>query len=355
MKNILNEELNYMKYLFDYQRGKVISEQTTNKVLGKDGCEKGFYRDCTTKTCVKTPKGSVIVYTQEEFDKEQKIYEISKEHNRKGLHHMKVENEWAKKSGWTPSRIPEACGTQDFLEVGLPSGKEKVVEGTPTLYNGVYYKHFEIINQNPAACGGTSGIGNGIKLSSYKNDLIKKGLRLSGMCIWICEGCYYPLLKITKPILGCLETPVTEFSSVTTTTTPIPSPTPTPIPSPQPVVSTIPEPTNTIEYPEYNPPLVKKSFGYDPKGKILNPFDNKNHYGGFYPKYTKKMKEIEKYYYGYDDENGNHIDGEIEKAKKQNRRINFLKPFSKDDKSSQQTYNDEFDQYLQTKNLTDVK
>ena len=36
MKNIVNEELNYMKYLFDYQRGKVISEQTTNKLLEKD-------------------------------------------------------------------------------------------------------------------------------------------------------------------------------------------------------------------------------------------------------------------------------------------------------------------------------
>ena len=70
MKNIVNEELNYMKYLFDYQRGKVISEQTTNKVLEKDGCEKGFYRDCTTKTCVKTPKASVIVYSQEEFEKD---------------------------------------------------------------------------------------------------------------------------------------------------------------------------------------------------------------------------------------------------------------------------------------------
>ena len=173
------------------------------------------------------------------------------------------------------------------------------------------------------------------------------------MCIWICEGSYYPLLKITKPILACLETPVTEFSSVTTTTTPIPSPTPTP--KPQPVVSTIPEPTNTIEYPEYNPPLVKKSFGYDPKGKILNPFDNKNHYGGFYPKYTKKMREIEKYYYGYDDQNGNHIDGEIEKAKKQNRRINFLKPFSNDDTSSQKTYNDEFDEYLKKRNQASIK
>jgi hypothetical protein len=349
MKNIVNEELNYMKYLFDYQRGKVISEQTTNKVLEKDGCEKGFYRDCTTKTCVKTPKASVIVYSQEEFEKEQKIYQISKEHNRKGLHYAKVDNEWAKKSGWTPANFPAPCGTQDFLEVGLPSGKEKVVQGTPRLYNGVYYKNFDIINQNPSACG------NGIKLSSYKNDLKKKGLRLSGMCIWICEGSYYPLLKITKPILACLETPVTEFSSVTTTTTPIPSPTPTPTPKPQPVVSTIPEPTNTIEYPEYNPPLVKKSFGYDPKGKILNPFDNKNHYGGFYPKYTKKMREIEKYYYGYDDQNGNHIDGEIEKAKKQNRRINFLKPFSNDDTLSQKTYNDEFDEYLKKRNQASIK
>jgi hypothetical protein len=67
------------------------------------------------------------------------------------------------------------------------------------------------------------------------------------------------------------------------------------------------------------------------------------------------MKEIQKYYYGYDDEDGNYIDGEIEKAKKQNRRINFLKPFSKDDISAQQTYNDEFDQYLQSRNQASIK
>ncbi len=66
---VINEELNYIKYLFAYQRGKVISEQKTPPTLEKDGCEKGFYRDCTTKECVEKPKNTIVVYTQEDFDK----------------------------------------------------------------------------------------------------------------------------------------------------------------------------------------------------------------------------------------------------------------------------------------------
>ena len=157
---------------------------------------------------------------------------------------------------------------------------------------------------------------------------------------------YYVHKKVTptpSPESKPLEEPSKPTPTSTTTVSSDNTETPTP------------DSTNTIEYPEYNPPLKKTSFGYDPKGKILNPFDNKKHYGGFYPKYTKKMKEIEKYYYGYDDQNGNHIDGEIETAKKQNRKINFLKPFSDDDISSQQTYNNEFDQYLQSRNQASLK
>ena len=56
---ILLEELNYIKYLFGYQKGKVISEQKTPKKLGVDGCENGLYFDCTTKQCIKKPEPDV--------------------------------------------------------------------------------------------------------------------------------------------------------------------------------------------------------------------------------------------------------------------------------------------------------
>ncbi len=81
MKNIVNEELNYMKYLFGYQRGKVISEQPTKLDLEKDGCEKGFYRNCTTKECIKKPKNTIVVYSQEDFDKYKKAVDIAKKRN----------------------------------------------------------------------------------------------------------------------------------------------------------------------------------------------------------------------------------------------------------------------------------
>jgi hypothetical protein len=78
---VINEELNYIKYLFAYQRGKVISEQKTPPTLEKDGCEKGFYRDCTTKECVEKPKNTIVVYTQEDFDKYKNAVGIAKKRN----------------------------------------------------------------------------------------------------------------------------------------------------------------------------------------------------------------------------------------------------------------------------------
>ena len=67
MKISINEELNYMKYLFGYQKGRVISEQYKPQ-LNPDGCENGYYKDCTTKLCTPIPKNTKIVYSQEELE-----------------------------------------------------------------------------------------------------------------------------------------------------------------------------------------------------------------------------------------------------------------------------------------------
>ena len=73
MKISINEELNYMKYLFGYQKGRVISEQY-NPQLNKDGCEKGYYRDCTTGECTPIPPNTKITYSQKNYDSMTKIY-----------------------------------------------------------------------------------------------------------------------------------------------------------------------------------------------------------------------------------------------------------------------------------------
>ena len=347
MKILINEELNYMKYLFGYQKGRVISEQY-NPQLNPDGCEKEYYRDCATKTCVKKPKGSTIAYSKEEFDKKQEIYEFSKEHNRKGLHYIKVRNEYNKKAGWNYVHTPEKTPKDTNIYVGLPSGKEKVVKGKPTYYDGKNYDTFDITNQNPSDCTAT------VKLSSYENNLKKRDFKLSGMCVWICEGHYYPLLIISKPIIACIETPVpisaTTVSSSGTTEPPVGPP--PPIEDPKPIEA--PKPTVNPNYPEYSLQYKKKKY-LDvklPKNKLKSVFDRGvlNTPGRFKisEKDPKEIARYVKYYEGYDDDQGNHIPGEIEKAQQQNRQIRFLEPVSNEDELAQQSYKEEYAEYKKT-------
>ena len=49
MKTQLNEELNAIKYLFDYKKGKVISEQNNILLTEADGQTKEEYPDCVQK------------------------------------------------------------------------------------------------------------------------------------------------------------------------------------------------------------------------------------------------------------------------------------------------------------------
>lgn len=327
MRHIIKEELNYVKYLFEYQRGRVISEQK-NVILEEKKTPKKEILPETIVPCP-TDKSELSNYIQVDSidSKEAKYY----------LNNVKFSNE-----------RQEINKIYDYIKsYGLkltPYDRNHYITKIPNLKENLIGV-FEMKYKKDVSGNYIFLLTDGsYKLAPFFDQSYLKTLLKNGDPFII--AIYYSI----KPV--CLKKSNQSFEPVTTT---IPTTTTTTTIKPQPVVSTTPEPSNTIDYPEYNPPLVKKSFGYDPKGKIFNPFDDKHHYGGFYPKYTKKMKEIEKYYYGYDDEDGNHIDGEIEKAKKQNRRINFLKPFSKDDILSQQTYNNEFDQYLQTKNQAYVK
>ena len=57
---------------------------------------------------------------------------------------------------------------------------------------------------------------------------------------------------------------------------------------------------------------------------------------------------------GYEDEDGNHIPGEIEKAEQEGRQINFEGHSSIKDKKAQETYNKEYDEYENLK-ITKIK
>ena len=89
MKIPINEELNYMKYLFGYQKGRVISEQYKPQ-LNPDGCEKGYYKDCTTKLCTPIPPNTKITYSQKNYDSMTKIYGKIEKYNQ---YYKKQKNE----------------------------------------------------------------------------------------------------------------------------------------------------------------------------------------------------------------------------------------------------------------------
>lgn len=82
MKELINEELNYMKYLFGYQRGKVVSEQSTITTTtttqspitsgGESECQSEEYWDGTK--CVKIPKGSIVTTDPKEYEALTKRY-----------------------------------------------------------------------------------------------------------------------------------------------------------------------------------------------------------------------------------------------------------------------------------------
>ena len=65
---------------------------------------------------------------------------------------------------------------------------------------------------------------------------------------------------------------------------------------------------------------------------------------------SKKVEDIKNYMEGYEDEEGNHIPGEIEKAEQEGRQINFKGNVSKADKEAQEAYTQEYDEYENLKN-----
>ena len=299
MKISINEELNYMKYLFGYQKGRVISEQYKPQ-LNPDGCENGYYKDCTTKLCTPIPKNTKIVYTQKDFDKYKKILDISKKRNVDAEKYIK---KWElEKFDWLNWVITDL------------SGNDKVYNKNADINLGLIKKQY------------------------WHNS----------------DGWGTVTYKIFNLILGCVQSGTTSSGTTSSGTTEpiIPKPPigpPPPIKDPKPIEA--PKPTVNPNYPEYSSIYPKKRIGYDD----YNWYTTKSglpkrqpNTGGFYKKASKKVQDLQKYYEGYDDEEGNHIPGEIEKAQQQNRQIRFLDPVSDEDELAQQRYKEEYAEYKKT-------
>ena len=112
--------------------------------------------------------------------------------------------------------------------------------------------------------------------------------------------------------------------------------------------------------PEYSPSYPENRIGYDKynwysgrqvgMGTKWTLPKRQPKTGGFYDKMSKKVEDIKNYMEGYEDEDGNHIPGEIEKAEQEGRQINFEGHSSIKDKKAQETYNKEYDEYENLKN-----
>ena len=72
--------------------------------------------------------------------------------------------------------------------------------------------------------------------------------------------------------------------------------------------------------------------------------------GGFDWEMSKKVEDIKNYMEGYEDEEGNYIPGEFEKAEQEGRQLQFKGNSSVADKKAQKNYNKEYDEYENLKN-----
>ena len=400
MKISINEELNYMKYLFGYQKGRVISEQYKPQ-LNKDGCEKEYYRDCTTGECTPIPPNTKITYSQKNYESMTKIYGKIEKYNQE---YEKKTSE-ALRVGWnnylsedrimtdydTGSKSPKYYTYTDFndykrkYEQGNFPSIPKIPINKPAIDWIKKRPNFSAWERNYLKMKGEQHLWNSyyalpktgydIMDEAFNNpkDKIKNQEILIPLIDKIFEAhpgllgrndiadVYLHFKTPPNVILGCVSG---STSSSGTTKPPVgppppPPPPPPPIKPPEPIEDPKPiedpEPTVNPNYPEYSLQYKKKKY-LDvklPKNKVKSVFDR----GvlktpGRFKISEKNPKEIAryvKYYEGYDDNEGNHISGEIEKAQQQNRQIRFLDPVSDEDELAQQRYKEEYAEYKKTK------
>jgi hypothetical protein len=420
VESIIKKELNR---IFDYERGRVISEQKTPPQLGKDGCQKGYYRSCETKECTPIPPNTKITYSQKNYDVMTKVYgQIEKlnEIYEKQLNDF-YQYEWNeylndttfRTLDWYDKKYKQHKAPQKFYTfTDFNDFKRKLSNGYYTKIPNIPINKplIDWINKIPDATQKKLIIDGWVTKPVKKNDydyyrpkLFFKMTEARKDNMYVDQGSIqidrldftwdkwksssagillYPLIDKmyeilrsgteggtpiilhfkTPPnvILGCesgetitnnvitptttgTTTPTTTDTKTTGTTTPI-----TPIEQPKPTVNP--------DYPEYTLQYKKKKY-LDvklPQNKIKRVFDrgvlDTPGRFRFSEKDPKEIAKYKKYYEGYDDEEGNHIPGEIEKAQQQNRQIKFLDPISKDDELAQQRYKEEYAQYK--KNLS---
>jgi hypothetical protein len=439
MKISINEELNYMKYLFGYQKGRVISEQYKPQ-LNPDGCEKGYYRDCKTNQCVVIPANTKITYSQKTYDFMVKTYAKIKQYNEayeKSInkfytdywnYYLNVEkrqlsftNPITKLKIYSPkyhsfldfNDFKKKIDKGNFANIANISINKPVFDWIKNItkkYNPNYYNLLkktrkfalntnldrileldvdkydfyrynvsreEVIKKLIIDDNNVSVLLLGRKWffsDEYKllNPLIDKMYDLD---LNLYDDSFIITFHFKKPpsvILGCESTniikktepiitePIEDPKQPIKDPEPPIGPPPPPIEDPKPPIKEPdpikdPEPTVNPNYPEYSLQYKKKKY-LDvklPKNKVKSVFDRGvlNTPGRFKisEKDPKEIARYVKYYEGYDDNEGNHIPGEIEKAQQQNRQIRFLDPVSDEDELAQQGYKEEYAEYKKIK------
>ena len=426
MKISINEELNYMKYLFDYKKGRVISEQYKPQ-LNPDGCEKGYYRDCKTNQCTIIPANTKITYSQKTYDFMVKTYAKIKQYNEayeKSInkfytdywnYYLNVEkrqlsftNPSTKLKMYSPkyhsfldfNDFKKKIDEGNYAEIAnIPINKPVFdwIKNITKKYNPNYYNNLKKKGKFDVHDGFARLLPFDVDKYDYdyrisREDVLKKlifddnsvSLLLLGKK-WFMSDEYKllnPLIDkiyeldlsiydtsdtvifhFKKPpsvILGCESTNIIKKTEPIITEPikdpkPIEDPKPPvgpppPIEDPKPI--TDPKPTVKPNYPEYSPSYPKKRIGYNASNWYTTKSGlpkRQSNTGGFYKKYSKKVKDLQNYYEGYDDNEGNHIPGEIEKAQQQNRQIRFLDPVSDEDELAQQSYKEDYAEYKKIK------
>jgi len=286
---------------------------------GASGCPKGEYWNGTK--CVKIPKNTRIVY---HTDKD--VYDKAFAAESDSSHFYNNAKSDFNKVRALQSRIRTSVG--DAAQDKARDAYHKERDRQEKKWYTDNYKDSNV----------------GVTINhKYKGP--KSGLKIKPVGLEIeMDGYAFPRFK--KPVVhNVYEEPIKEEEFI-----------PMPIKKPELISTTTGDIIGQSEQllaPEYSANYPENRIGYDKYNWYTTKSGlpkRKPNTGGFYKKASKKVKDLQNYMEGYEDEDGNYIPGEIEKAKQEGRQIKFKGNISKTDKEAQETYNKEYDEYENLKN-----
>jgi hypothetical protein len=167
----------------------LINKTTEIKEPSIKQCPEGYIWNWEKRDCVKVPKNSIIVKTQEEYDRLNKIYEEARKRNAYAQKYIDLANKWSLQRGWAATDNLSTIGDKDLEFVQIPGDLSNVRlipdENKQLQFTG-------IPDWDP----------NQELLSSYIAKAKKEGLQYTGKAYRISEGEYLPHFKEIKPVLA---------------------------------------------------------------------------------------------------------------------------------------------------------